>query len=76
MSTYTSSFQCKSATCPTSGIAVTEFAPVSRYAYQRYVRRSHFHFSPQRGIRVYWLPCGCYMWVHSSGERYLSPLPF
>ncbi len=49
---------------------------VSAYAFQRYLRKSSFTHSPTPSIKAYQLPCGCFVWVHSSGVRQLSALPF
>jgi hypothetical protein len=57
---------------PFSGTMV----PVSRYAFQRYVRRGLFSCSPSVGVKVYVLPCGCCLWVHATGQRFLCTLPF
>jgi hypothetical protein len=62
--------------CPFTSVALSHFVPVSRFGYQRYVRRAFFNWSPSPGIRVYNLPCGCCLWVHSTGQRFLSALPF
>ncbi|MCA0366389.1 MAG: hypothetical protein LCH67_20305 [Bacteroidetes bacterium] len=59
-----------------SSSSASEFLQLSPYAYQRFVSRAFFVQSPRRGIRVYSLPGGSYLWVHSTGQRFLSALPF
>jgi hypothetical protein len=49
--------------------------PVSPYAFSRYLRKSSL-IASRPGYKVYGLPCGCYLWVHYSGLRQLSALPF
>jgi hypothetical protein len=49
---------------------------VSKFAFSRYLGRASFINKPKPGIRCYQLPCGCYVWQHSSGVRELSALPF
>jgi hypothetical protein len=50
--------------------------PVSRYAFNRYIGKASFSHVQAPGVRVYQLPCGCYVWVYQSGLRELSALPF
>jgi hypothetical protein len=50
--------------------------PVSPYAFNRYLRKSAFTHSPAPSVKAYQLPCGCFVWVHSSGVRQLSALSF
>lgn len=51
--------------------------PLSPYAFSRYLTRSALHnIYKGLGFKVYKLPCGCYVWVHYSGYRKLSALPF
>jgi hypothetical protein len=50
--------------------------PVSPYAFNRYLRKAAFTHSPAPSVKAYQLPCGCFVWVHSSGVRQLSALPF
>ncbi len=57
---------------PASG----SYIRVRPYTGQRYVRRRLLLWSPQPGIRVYPLPCSCCLWVHASGSRYVTSLPF
>jgi len=57
---------------PHSGVLV----PVSPYAFQRRVRKRFYSWSPQPGVRVYHLACMCSVWVHRSGQRFISSLPF
>jgi hypothetical protein len=55
------------------------FQPVqlTPYAFQRHLRRSARVSSPGAvGFQVFRLPCGCFVWVHYSGLRQLSALPF
>jgi hypothetical protein len=49
---------------------------VSRHAFSRYIHKATFTHSPAKGIKAYRLPCGCYVWCYSSGQRELSALPF
>jgi hypothetical protein len=66
----------QSGICPA---APQGFLPVqlSPYAFQRQLRRSARVSSPGVvGFQVFGLPCGCYVWVHYSGLRSLSLLPF
>jgi hypothetical protein len=50
--------------------------PVASNAFSRYIGKASYTNSPGQGIRVYMLPCGCYIWCYSSGARELSALPF
>jgi hypothetical protein len=61
--------------CPFFGQVLVQPVPVSLYAFSRYLRRSSLVTKPS-GYKVYGLPCGCYLWVHYSGVRQLSALPF
>ncbi len=66
----------QSGSCPA---APSGFQPIqlSFYAFQRHLRRSARVFSPGAvGFQVFRLPCGCFVWVHYSGVRSLSLLPF
>lgn len=65
-----------SASCTCSSSHCGSLVPVSRYAFQRRVRRQFFSWSPSAGCRVYSLPCGCFVWVYRSGQRFVSSLPF
>jgi hypothetical protein len=49
---------------------------VRPYAFQRCIRRHYLLWSPDIGVRVYPLPCGCCLWVHSTGHRYVTSLPY
>ncbi|MGQ0826959.1 MAG: hypothetical protein ACT4ON_01060 [Bacteroidota bacterium] len=49
---------------------------LSPYAFNKYLRKHAFYHSPSPSIKVYKLPCGCFVWVHSSGVRQLSAFPF
>jgi hypothetical protein len=49
---------------------------VSRYAFQRYIRRRFLLWSPASGVKVYPLPCGCCLWVHQDGSRFVTSLPY
>jgi hypothetical protein len=49
---------------------------LSPFAFQRYIRRSSLAHQPVFGIKVYRLPCGCFVWCYPSGVRELSALPF
>jgi hypothetical protein len=62
--------------CHLSQQPIYEHLPLSRFAYQRYIRRSALAHTTHHGIRVYRLPCGCFLWRYPSGERELSALPF
>ncbi|WP_255035250.1 hypothetical protein [Lacihabitans soyangensis] len=70
------SVSCSLASCPCSSVPASEFVQLTPYAYQRFVRRVHFASAPRAGVRVYHVPCGCYLWVHATGQRFLSALPF
>jgi hypothetical protein len=59
-----------------SQLPITEHLPLSRYAFQRHIRRSTLAHTTLHGVRVYRLPCHCFVWVYPSGERELAPLPF
>lgn len=50
--------------------------PLSSHAFSRYIGKASFKHKPGPSIRAYQLPCGCYVWVHRSGARELSSLPF
>lgn len=49
---------------------------LSPFAFQRYIRRASFAHQPSLGVRVYMLPCGCFVWCFGSRIRQLSALPF
>ena len=49
---------------------------VSKYAYNRYVKKSNYAHSPTKAIKSYSLPCGCFLWINKNGRRELSLLPF
>lgn len=63
---------CVSCSSPALGI----YKQVSRYAFLRYVRRRFLLWSPAPDIRVYPLPCGCCIWVHKDGSRFVTSLPY
>ena len=65
-----------SGTCPFTPQLMPNNMQVSRYAFSRYIGRASFTHTPGKGIRAYQLPCGCFVWVHKSGARELSALPF
>jgi len=64
------------AVCSCGAPVLGSMAPVSRFAYQRFVRKRFFAWSPSPGVRVYLLPCSCYLWVYATGSRFLCTLPF
>ncbi len=65
-----------SAACSCGAPHLGSLVPVSRYAFQRRVRRRFFSWCPSMGCRVYSLACGCSLWVYSTGQRFVSSLPF
>lgn len=65
-----------SASCSCGASVCGGLVPVSRYAFQRRVRRRYYSWSPSVGCRVYSLACGCFLWVYASGQRFVSSLPF
>ena len=62
--------------CHFSKQALSKHLQLSPYAFQRYIRRSALAHPPVFGIKVYQLPCGCYVWCYPSDIRQLSALPF
>jgi hypothetical protein len=66
----------QSGNCPFTSVAISQFIPVSRFGFQRYVRKASFAWRPSTSVKVFNLPCGCCLWVHASGQRFLSALPF
>ena len=49
---------------------------VSKYAFNRYVKKINCVHSPTEAIKSYKLPCGCFLWINKNGRRELSLLPF
>ncbi|MBL7909821.1 MAG: hypothetical protein JNJ41_02045 [Bacteroidia bacterium] len=49
---------------------------LSPYAFQRYLRKASLYLKPNPSLKIYQLPCNCYVWVYASGIRQLSALPF
>ncbi|MCB0517014.1 MAG: hypothetical protein KDD49_13195 [Bacteroidetes bacterium] len=64
------------AVCRCGSCQLGSLVAVSPFAHQRRVRRRFFSWSPSAGCRVYSLACGCFLWVYSSGQRFVSSLPF
>lgn len=62
--------------CPFTPQVLHQHLQLSPFAYQRYIRRSRLAHQPVFGIKVYQLPCGCFVWCYPSGVRELSALPF
>ena len=62
--------------CPFTPQVLHQHLQLSPFAYQRYIRRSSLAHQPVFGIKVYQLPCGCFVWCYPSGVRELSALPF
>lgn len=62
--------------CLFSNQVLLQHLQLSPYAFNRYLRKSTFRHFQTPSIKVYQLPCSCYVWVHSSGVRQLSALPF
>ncbi|MBK6730140.1 MAG: hypothetical protein IPG60_03940 [Bacteroidetes bacterium] len=62
--------------CPFTPAGSPSALALSPFAYQRYIRRSRLAHQPVFGIKVYQLPCGCFVWCYPSGVRELSALPF
>ena len=62
--------------CPFTPQVLHQHLPLSPFAFQRYIRKSSLAHQPVFGIKVYRLPCGCYVWRYPSGVRELSALPF
>ena len=60
--------------CPFTPQVLHQFCLCHHFRFQRYVRR--FFQLVSFGIKVYRLPCGCYVWVILVGVRELSALPF
>jgi len=61
--------------CPFTIEVLMQPMQLSPYAFQRYLRkRVRCKLSPS--LKVYGLPCGCFVWVHASGLRQLSAHPF
>lgn len=66
----------QSVNCPFSNQIPLQHLQLSPYAFNRYLRKSTFRHFQTPSIKVYQLPCSCFVWVHSSGVRQLSTLPF
>ncbi|MBK8310339.1 MAG: hypothetical protein IPL04_04960 [Chitinophagaceae bacterium] len=62
--------------CPFTPQVLHQHLQLSPFAYQRYIRRSRLAHQSVFGIKVYQLPCGCFVWCYPSGVRELSALPF
>ena len=62
--------------CPFTPQVLHQHLQLSPFAYQRYIRMSRLAHQPVFGIKVYQLPCGCFVWCYPSGVRELSALPF
>jgi hypothetical protein len=63
--------------CSFSKQVLSQPIQLSPYAFSRHLKRSALHCSYKGlGFKVYALPCGCFVWVHYSGYRQLSALPF
>lgn len=62
--------------CPFSNQVLLQHMQLSPYAFNRHLRKSSFRHSPTPSIKVYQLPCSCFVWVYASGIRQLSALPF
>jgi hypothetical protein len=62
--------------CSFSSFVLLEPLPVSRFAFARHLRRSALVRRPSLGVRVFALPCGCFVWCLPCGARLLSALPF
>lgn len=45
-------------------------------AFQRVLRSAPVFYVPSPAFQVFRLPCGCFLWVHYSGVRFVSGLPF
>jgi len=64
------------AVCPFS-LSFGPVPPLPAWVFGKHLgRRAFFNWCPSPGIKVYNLPCGCCLWVHSTGQRFLSALPF
>ncbi|MGZ3767821.1 MAG: hypothetical protein ACXVA2_24370 [Mucilaginibacter sp.] len=61
--------------CPFTTQVIMQPVQVSQYAFQRHICKQAL-CKPIGNYKVYKLPCGCYVWVHSSGIRQLSAFPF
>jgi len=61
--------------CPFKSTASNKAVPLSKFAFQRYLKPSNLHFQAGPGINVYELPCGCSVWSFKSGGRYITALP-
>jgi hypothetical protein len=49
---------------------------VSNYAFNKYINKANYIYSPTSLIKAFKLPCGCYLWKHINGNKELSLLPF
>jgi hypothetical protein len=61
--------------CPFTINILRQPMQLSPYAFNRYLRKRAL-ISSTPSHKTYGLPCGCIVWVHSSGVRELSALPF
>jgi hypothetical protein len=64
-----------SAHCPFTIHVLMKPMQLSPYAFNRHLHKQSLHKSNSI-IKVYALPCGCFVWVYVSGLRLLSALPF
>ncbi|HEX8515627.1 MAG TPA: hypothetical protein VF868_05460 [Bacteroidia bacterium] len=71
----TASTSAASAHCPFTVQVLMKPLQLSPYAFQRHLR-SHTLRVSSASLKVYALPCGCFVWVYASGKRQLSALPF
>lgn len=49
---------------------------LSPRAFQRFLRGAVVYHQPSPLFQVFALPCGCFLWVHYTGLRFVSGLPF
>ncbi|MDO8999830.1 MAG: hypothetical protein Q7W45_08705 [Bacteroidota bacterium] len=62
--------------CSFSNQLIVNPQQLSPYAFQRHLRKASLYLKPNPSLKIYQLPCCCYVWVYASGIRQLSALPF